>query len=66
VVAGVNVPMLWRTLCYASQPLDELVGRAVAGASQGVMQVGSARRQNQGGPGGPGPANDQVQHHHQQ
>lgn len=66
VVAGVNVPMLWRTLCYASQPLDELVGRAVAGAAQGVMQIGSARRQNQGGPGGPGPSNDQIQHHHQQ
>jgi mannose PTS system EIIA component len=66
VVAGVNVPMLWRTLCYASQPLDELVGRAVAGATQGVMQLGAARRQNQGGPVGQGPANDQVQHHHQQ
>ncbi|MDH4051466.1 MAG: PTS fructose transporter subunit IIA, partial [Rubrivivax sp.] len=22
VVAGVNVPMLWRTLCYADEPLD--------------------------------------------
>ena len=37
VVAGVNVPMLWRALCYADRPLDELVERALAGASQGVM-----------------------------
>jgi mannose PTS system EIIA component len=30
VVTGVNVPMLWRTLCYATEPLDALVARAVA------------------------------------
>ncbi|MDH5329360.1 MAG: PTS fructose transporter subunit IIA, partial [Aquincola sp.] len=24
VVAGINVPMLWRALCYASEPLDAL------------------------------------------
>jgi mannose PTS system EIIA component len=47
VVAGVNVPMLWRTLCYAGEPLDALVGRALAGASQGVMQVTQARPQQQ-------------------
>jgi len=47
VVAGVNVPMLWRTLCYADLPLEELVTRAVAGATQGVMQVSAPRRQNQ-------------------
>lgn len=47
VVAGVNVPMLWRCLCYAGEPLDALAGRAVAGAAQGVMQVASLRPQNQ-------------------
>jgi PTS system ascorbate-specific IIA component len=47
VVAGVNVPMLWRTLCYAHLPLAELVTRAVDGARQGVMQVSPPRRQNQ-------------------
>jgi PTS system ascorbate-specific IIA component len=63
VVAGVNVPMLWRSLCYAEMSLDELVARAVAGGGQGVMQVGAARRQNQACP----PAqNDQVEHQHQQ
>ena len=63
VVAGVNVPMLWRTLCYANQPLDDLVNRAVAGASQGVMHVSVPRRQNQATPT---LCHDQVQHHHQQ
>ena len=63
VVAGVNVPMLWRTLCYVEQPLDDLVNRAVAGATQGVMHVSVPCRQNQS------PysvSHDQVQHHHQQ
>jgi PTS system ascorbate-specific IIA component len=64
VVAGVNVPMLWRTLCYAEQPLDDLVNRAVAGAAQGVMHVAVPRRQNQQTP--PTLSHDQVQHHHQQ
>ena len=47
VVAGVNVPMLWRSLCYLGDPLDALVARAVSGASQGVMQVAQTRPQNQ-------------------
>ncbi|MGL6113257.1 MAG: PTS sugar transporter subunit IIA [Rubrivivax sp.] len=48
VVAGVNVPMLWRTLCYdTNEPLDALVARAVAGAAQGVMPVTVSRPQNQ-------------------
>jgi len=63
VVAGVNVPMLWRSLCYADEALDMLVARAVAGATQGVMQVATSRPQNQAFKPG---ANDQDQHHHQQ
>ena len=47
VVAGVNVPMLWRTLCYAQEPIEALVERALAGASQGVLQVGPTRPQQQ-------------------
>lgn len=63
VVAGVNVPMLWRTLCYMDNSLDDLVTRAVAGASQGVMHVSIPHRQHQPAP----PAHhDQVQHQHQQ
>ena len=39
VIAGANVPMLWRALCYAAEPLEALAARAVAGASQGVLQL---------------------------
>jgi PTS system ascorbate-specific IIA component len=63
VVTGVNVPMLWRALCYADEPLEALVTRALAGATQGVMQVAAPKRQNQS------PhvfKNDQVDPHHQQ
>ncbi len=64
LVAGVNVPMLWRTLCYRQETLGALVERATAGALQGVMPVTPAQPQNQS-PSASG-ANDQVQHSHQQ
>jgi PTS system ascorbate-specific IIA component len=64
VVAGVNVPMLWRSLCYAGEGLDALVTRACAGATQGVMQVAASRPQ-QLQPVKPG-GHDQGQPHHQQ
>ncbi len=63
VIAGVNVPMLWRALCYATEPLEAVVTRAMAGATQGVMQVAISKPQNQTtSPGG----NDQEKYHHQQ
>ena len=63
VVAGVNVPMLWRSLCYLGDPLDALVARAMTGASQGVMQVAQTRPQNQiQSP----PSNDPNNSRHQQ
>ena len=63
VIAGVNVPMLWRSLCYAAEPIEAVVMRAMAGATQGVMQVATSKPQNQTiKPGG----NDQSQHQHQQ
>lgn len=65
VVAGVNVPMLWRSLCYRHEPLDSLVERACAGATQGVMPVALPRPQHQSQPGGL-PADDQIEHPHQQ
>jgi PTS system ascorbate-specific IIA component len=64
VVAGVNVPMLWRTLCYANEPLDALVVRAMAGATQGVMQASPSRPQQQARSAGPEDAEEQ-RHHHQ-
>ncbi|HET6317827.1 MAG TPA: PTS fructose transporter subunit IIA, partial [Chloroflexota bacterium] len=63
VLTGINVPMLWRTLCYANEPLEALVTRALAGATQGVMQVAVSRPQNQASKT---TANDQVDHHDQQ
>lgn len=47
VVTGVNVAMLWRALCYAHEPLESLVSRAVTGGAQGVMQLAAQRPQNQ-------------------
>lgn len=43
VLAGVNVPMLWRALCYADEPLDALLARARAGATQGVVPIAANR-----------------------
>lgn len=63
VVCGLNVPMLWRAVCYGDRPLDDLVLRAVAGAAQGVMQVAVPRRQVQGGQGA---RRDPLDDHHQQ
>jgi mannose PTS system EIIA component len=64
VVTGVNVPMLWRTLCYADESLDALVTRAVGGATHGVMQLAPARAQNQSQP--TTADRDPVHRHHQQ
>ncbi len=40
VVAGANLPMLLRALCYRDCALDELAQKAVAGGSRGITQVG--------------------------
>ncbi len=63
VIAGVNVPMLWRSLCYLAEPLDALVARALGGATQGVLQVAPLRPQNQTPPLLP---NDPNHSRHQQ
>ncbi len=47
IVAGVNVPMLWRSLCYGDDTLDMALERAVSGGAQGVMPVASSKPQNQ-------------------
>ena len=43
VVTGVNVPMLWRVLCYSNEPLDAVVERALGGGAQGIMQIAAAK-----------------------
>jgi mannose PTS system EIIA component len=47
LIAGVNVPMLFRSLRHADEPLDAVLARAISGATQGVMQVTTSRPQNQ-------------------
>lgn len=47
LIAGVNLPMLFRSVCYRHEPLDALVARALAGGTQGVMQVAISATQNQ-------------------
>jgi len=38
VIAGVNLPMLLRAVCYRAGPLAELVTKAIAGGEQGIVQ----------------------------
>ena len=47
LIAGINLPMLLRTVSYRHEPLDALLVRALAGGTQGVMQVTITAPQNQ-------------------
>lgn len=47
VLAGVNAPMLLRALTYRHLLLDDVVQRALSGATQGVLRIGSTPQQNQ-------------------
>jgi PTS system ascorbate-specific IIA component len=42
VVAGVNLPMLLRAVCYRAGPLADLVAKAITGGEQGIIQSGSS------------------------
>ena len=61
LVAGVNFPMLLRTVNYRHEPLDVLVERAIAGGTQCIMQVALTAPQNQNRK-----SNDQIHHNHHQ
>jgi PTS system ascorbate-specific IIA component len=61
LVAGVNLPMLLRTVNYRHEPLDVLVARALAGGTQSIMQVAVTAPQNQ-----QRKANDHNHHDHSQ
>lgn len=63
VVVGLNVPMLWRALAYAQQPIDALVERALVGGNQGVMPASPQRPQDQSLHSQP---HDSTHRHHQQ
>jgi PTS system mannose-specific IIA component len=62
VVAGINVPMLWRVMCYRAESLDSLVVRAMDGATRGLMPLSTPRPQNQTARGG---NHDSFRHHDQ-
>ena len=47
LIAGINLPMLLRTVSYRHEPLDALVTRELAGVNLGVMQVAITAPQNQ-------------------
>lgn len=47
LVAGVNLPMLLRTVNYRHEALDVLVARALSGGAQCIMQVAVTAPQNQ-------------------
>ena len=40
-VAGVNLPMLIRALTYRDEPLGSVLEKALSGATEGVMRIGS-------------------------
>jgi PTS system ascorbate-specific IIA component len=48
VIAGVNLPMLLRALCYRDDSLAETVEKALAGGTQGMLQVASPPVKNRG------------------
>jgi PTS system ascorbate-specific IIA component len=62
ILAGVNVPMLWRALAYRELPLETLAERSIAGALQGVMPASATPRQHQPTP----PLNHDPQSYHDQ
>lgn len=63
VIAGVNLPMLLRAICYRDAALADIAEKALSGGQQGMMQVASTPVQNQGyKPQG----NDYQRLHHQQ
>lgn len=62
LIAGVNLPMLLRAMCYRQEPLDALITRALAGGTQGIMSVATTAPQNQARRA----TNDQERNDHQQ
>lgn len=48
VLAGTNLPMLLRAICYRSEPLGTVAEKASSGGTLGILNVGSQAPQNQG------------------
>jgi PTS system ascorbate-specific IIA component len=65
VVAGVNLPMLLRALCYRDGTLEQTTDKALSGGTQGVLQVAGTPVQNQASRSAPA-GHDLARIHHQQ
>jgi PTS system ascorbate-specific IIA component len=39
IIAGVNLPMLLRSVCYRHEPIEGLVQRAMTGGALGVVEI---------------------------
>lgn len=39
IIAGVNLPMLLRSVCYRHEPMADLVQRAMTGGALGVVDI---------------------------
>ena len=48
MIAGVNLPMLLRAVCYRGGSLAEVAEKALAGGQQGMVQMAATPVQNQG------------------
>lgn len=53
VAAGVNLPMLLRSVCYAPLALDEVLAKALEGGVRCVQELGSAASTSACAPGKP-------------
>ncbi|NBX55148.1 MAG: PTS fructose transporter subunit IIA [Betaproteobacteria bacterium] len=42
IVAGVNLPMLLRSVCYRHEPMDALLQRAMTGGALGVVEISTS------------------------
>jgi mannose PTS system EIIA component len=62
LLTGVNLPMLLRAVSYRHETLESLAGRAMMGATQGIVSVAGTAPQNQTRR----TTHDQDQHDHQQ
>jgi PTS system ascorbate-specific IIA component len=67
VVCGLNLPMLWRAMWNAAQPIDELAAIAQVGGAKGIeILVGTPAPQNQTSVQRTRKPDDQEPHHDQQ
>src|SRR5262249_7657039 len=66
VVAGVNLPMLLRALCYRDGKLSDTVEKALAGGTQGVLQIAAIPPQQNQPASQRGPQGDDLAHIHDQ